>query len=104
VPASQEAQTLRADAVSPGARGDARWTSCTTRSIAAGRSIRVLSVVDGYTREGLALEVDTSFASRRVTRVLDEILVQRAVRKVMPKRGNTLELPFPEEGEVEVEV
>ena len=45
--------------------------------IAAGRTIRVLSVVDAYTRECLALEVDTSFASRRVTRVLEEIMVQR---------------------------
>ena len=34
-------------------------------AIAAGRAIRVLSVVDAYTRECLALEVDTSFASRR---------------------------------------
>lgn len=46
-------------------------------AIAAGRAIRVLSVVDAYTRECLALEVDTSFASRRVTRVLDEIVAQR---------------------------
>ncbi len=41
-------------------------------AIAAGRAIRVLSVVDAFTRQCLALEVDTSFASRRVTRVLDE--------------------------------
>jgi putative transposase len=34
-------------------------------------------VVDVYTRECLALEVDTSFASRRVTRVLEEILLRR---------------------------
>jgi putative transposase len=46
-------------------------------AIAAGRTIRVLSVVDAYTRECLALEVDTSFASRRVTRVLDQIIEQR---------------------------
>ena len=39
--------------------------------------IRVLAVVDTYTRECLALPVDTSFASRRVTRVLDEIIAQR---------------------------
>ena len=45
--------------------------------IAAGRTIRVLSVVDTYTRECLALEVDTGFASRRVTRVLDEVIMQR---------------------------
>jgi transposase InsO family protein len=37
----------------------------------------VLSVVDAYTRECLALEVDTSFASRRVTRVPDEIVTER---------------------------
>jgi putative transposase len=46
-------------------------------AIAAGRAIRVLSVVDAFTRECLALEVDTSFASRRVTRVLDEIIQHR---------------------------
>jgi putative transposase len=46
-------------------------------AIASGRSIRVLGVVDAYTRECLALEADTSFASRRVTRVLEEIIVQR---------------------------
>jgi putative transposase len=45
--------------------------------LAAGRMIRVLSVVDVYTRECLALEVDTGFASRRVTRVLDEIIATR---------------------------
>lgn len=48
-------------------------------AIAAGRKIRVLSIVDGYTRECLALEVDTSFAGRRVTRVLEEIVQQRGM-------------------------
>ena len=46
-------------------------------AIAAGRAIRVLSVVDAFTRECLALEVDTSFASPRVTRVLEEIMARR---------------------------
>ena len=46
-------------------------------AVECGRAIRVLSVVDAYTRECLALEVDTSFASRRVTRVLDAIVAQR---------------------------
>ena len=45
--------------------------------LAAGRTIRVLSVVDAFTRECLALEVDTSFASRRVTRTLAEIVARR---------------------------
>ena len=48
-------------------------------AVACGRSIRVLSVVDAYTRECLALEVDTSLASRRVTRVLEQIVAERGV-------------------------
>jgi putative transposase len=48
-------------------------------AVACGRAIRVLSVVDAYTRECLALEVDTSFASRRVTRVLEQIVGERGV-------------------------
>jgi len=46
-------------------------------AVDCGRAIRVLSVVDAYTRECLALEVDTSFASRRVTRVLEQIVAER---------------------------
>ena len=46
-------------------------------AVECGRAIRVLSVVDACTRECLALEVDTSFASRRVTRVLDAIVAER---------------------------
>jgi len=42
-----------------------------------GRALRILVVIDEYTRECLALEVDTSFASRRVTRVLDAIVAER---------------------------
>jgi putative transposase len=45
--------------------------------LASGRAVRVLGVVDTFTRECLALEIDTSFASRRVTRVLDGIIAQR---------------------------
>jgi putative transposase len=48
-------------------------------AIATDRKIRVLSVVDVYTRECLALEADTGFASRRVTRVLDEVIAVRGL-------------------------
>jgi putative transposase len=48
-------------------------------AVESGRAIRVLSVVDAYTRECLALEVDTSFASRRVTRVLEGIVAERGM-------------------------
>jgi putative transposase len=43
----------------------------------------VLSVVDAYTRECLALEVDTSFASHRVTRVLEAIVAERGQPKAI---------------------
>jgi len=46
-------------------------------ALANGRAIRVLTVEDEYTRESLALPVDTSFASRRVTRELEAILAER---------------------------
>jgi len=46
-------------------------------AVECGRTIRVLNVVDAYTREYLALEVDTSFANPRVTRVLDAIVAER---------------------------
>ena len=39
---------------------------------ASGRKFRALSVVDPYTRECLALEVDSSMGSRRVTRELKQ--------------------------------
>ena len=44
---------------------------------ASGQRLRVLSVVDAFTRECLALETDTSMPSRRVTRVLEQIVHRR---------------------------
>jgi putative transposase len=52
-------------------------------AVACGRAIWVLSLVDAYTRECLALEVDTSFASRRVTRVLEQIVGERGQPKAI---------------------
>jgi len=46
-------------------------------SLATGRMVRILSVVDAFTRECLALEADTSLGSGRVTRVLDRLIEER---------------------------
>ena len=46
-------------------------------TLATGRGIRVLAVVDAYTRENLSLEVDTSLSSRRVTRALEAVVERR---------------------------
>ena len=45
--------------------------------MANGRTVRVLTVVDTFTRECLALEVDTCLPSRRVTRTLDSVISDR---------------------------
>jgi putative transposase len=51
--------------------------------LAGGRTIRVLAVVDNFTRECLALEADTSFASERVTRVLERVMDLRGRPKAL---------------------
>ncbi|HZD46340.1 MAG TPA: IS3 family transposase [Acidobacteriaceae bacterium] len=45
--------------------------------LATGRMVRILSVVDAYTRECLALEADTSLGSGRVTRALEQLIEER---------------------------
>lgn len=50
---------------------------------AGGTRLRVLSVVDAFTRECLALETDTSLPSRRVTRVLQAIVNQRGAPRFL---------------------
>lgn len=47
--------------------------------LANGRMVRILSVVDAFTRECLALEADTSLGSGRVTRALDRLIEERAL-------------------------
>jgi putative transposase len=48
-------------------------------TMASGRGIRVLAVVDAYTRECLSLEVDTSLSSHRVTRSLEQVIERRGM-------------------------
>ena len=52
-------------------------------AVECGRAIRILRVIDLNTRECLALEVDTSFASRRVTRVLETIVAERGAPRAI---------------------
>jgi putative transposase len=46
-------------------------------SLASGRGFRALTLLDGFTRECLAIEVDSCLSSRRVTRVLEWVISQR---------------------------
>jgi putative transposase len=44
-----------------------------------GRRLRTLNVIDAYTRECLAIEVDTSLPAARVVRVLDKLVWERGL-------------------------
>jgi putative transposase len=57
----------------PTRRGE-RWSmDFTLDTLADGRAFRTLNIVDDYTRECLAIEVDRSLPGLRVTRVLDRL-------------------------------
>ena len=49
----------------------------TLDTLASGRRFRTLNIVDDFTRECLAIEVDTSLGGSRVVRVLDRLLAHR---------------------------
>ena len=62
------------------ARANQEWAmDFIVDGLANGRMVRILSVVDAFTRECLALEADTSLGSGRVTRVLDRLIEERGV-------------------------
>ena len=65
-------------------RPNQRWAmDFVSDVVAAGRRIRVLTIVDAYTREALAVEVDTSITGDRVVRALDEIGEWRGLPEVI---------------------
>jgi putative transposase len=61
-----------------------QWSMDVLRdTLASGRSFRTLNVVDEFTRECLAIEVDTSLPGARVTRVLDHLREQRGLPELL---------------------
>jgi putative transposase len=54
-----------------------------------GRRIRTLNIVDDFTRECLAIEVDTSISGSRVARVLDRIADERGLPKTIVMDNGT---------------
>ena len=49
-------------------------------ALMSGRKFRTLNLMDGYTREALAIEVDTSLPGLRVARVLEGLSQERGVK------------------------
>lgn len=59
-------------------RSNERWSmDFVSDCVAGGRTIRALTLVDDYTRECLAIEVDTSLGGMRVRRVLEAVIAKR---------------------------
>ena len=60
------------------------WTMDFTKDrLASGRNFRTLNLMDGYTREALWIEVDTSLPGQRVVRVLEWLKQTRGVPEVI---------------------
>ena len=59
-----------------------------TDALSSGRRFRTLNIVDDYTRECLAIEVDTSLGGVRVVRVLEELKQRRGLpRQIRSDNG-----------------
>lgn len=70
-----------------------RWSlDFVSDTLISGRRIRILAVVDDFTRECLALVVDTSLSGARVARELDAIIALRGVTPLMIVSDNGTEL------------
>jgi putative transposase len=70
-----------------------RWSlDFVSDTLISGRRIRILAVVDDFTRECLALVVDTSLSGARVARELDAIIATRGRPPLMIVSDNGTEL------------
>ena len=48
-------------------------------ALATGRALRTFTLIDSYTKESLAIDVNTGISSRQVTRVLERVIGERGV-------------------------
>ena len=65
-------------------RVNERWSmDFTSDTLADGRPFRTFNVVDDFSRECLALEVDTSLPGLRVVRVLERLVAERSCPKAI---------------------
>jgi putative transposase len=66
--------------LAPATRINETWTMDFLHdALATGRKVRTLSIEDAYTREILAIEVDTSLPALRVVRVLEKLRIGRGL-------------------------
>ncbi len=74
----KRARSKRSFELLPSSGANQRWSMDFMHdSTASGRKLRILNVVDDYTREALWMEVTSSISGQYVTRVLDRIIELR---------------------------
>jgi putative transposase len=74
---------VRGNIVQPVSRPNERWSlDFMHDTLAHGRKIRTLMIIDDFTREGLSVEVEGSFSSQMVINVLQRIRFSAACRKL----------------------
>jgi putative transposase len=84
----RSATATRAPLVAPTRAGERYSMDFMSDSLATGRSFRTLNIIDDYTRECLAIEVDSSLPRERVMRVLDRLIESRRKPEVIiPDNG-----------------
>jgi putative transposase len=79
----KRASLLRLELAEP-SRPNERWAmDFVSDGLWSGRKIKALTVIDIFTKECLAIEVDTSISGDRVTRVMDWLLLTRGCPEVI---------------------
>ncbi len=69
---------VRGNEVAPATAPNQRWSIDFVHDrLSTGRAFRVLTVVDDFSRECVALELDFSFSGQRVSRIFDRIATTR---------------------------
>ena len=48
-------------------------------ALTTGRALRTFTLIDSYTKESLAIEVNSGISGRQVTRVLERVIAERGV-------------------------
>lgn len=80
----RHARYVRNGSTSPATRVNERWSMDFVHdTLANGRKVRLLTILDDFTCESLAIEVDLTLPSRRVIAVLDRIAAERGFPEIL---------------------
>ena len=72
---------MGASVAAPPTRPNERWSDFVTDCLTNGQTFRALVIVDDYTRENLAVEMDRSISGLRVRQVVEAVVIERGVRE-----------------------